>query len=227
MDKAGVEAALKAAGLSGLTKDIDYIARPSIRLYATAVDESSLKPGTSKLGGLPDLPPGANWPACNGLPQSFIAQIHLDDIGAYDSNNVLPHNGTLWFFYDAQQQTFGDSPANRGCWQVIFASDGSMQLQRAQTPAQLPASGQFKACSLRFASEMTLTQHPELDVPHFNWTDDEQQKYENLLSTFPSPADRASIHHRLLGHPDAIQDDMRQECQLASHGISVRSEEHT
>jgi uncharacterized protein YwqG len=155
------------------------------------------------------------------LPQSFIAQIHLEDIGAYDSNNVLPHNGTLWFFYDAQQQTFGDSPANRGCWQVIFASEGSMQLRRNQAPAQLPASGQFKACSLRFASEMTLTQHPELDVPHFDWMDDEQQKYENLLSTFPSPADRASIHHRLLGHPDAIQDDMRQECQLASHGISV------
>ena len=75
MDKAGVQAALKAAGLSRLIKDIDYIARSSIRLYATLVDEATLEVGASKLGGLPDLPPGTNWPECNGLPQSFIAQI--------------------------------------------------------------------------------------------------------------------------------------------------------
>jgi uncharacterized protein YwqG len=221
MDKADVQAALKAAGLARVIKDIDYIARPSIRLYATPVDEPTLKVGVSKLGGLPDLPPGTKWPECNGLPQSFIAQIHLDDIRSYDSENVLPHNGTLWFFYDAQQQTFGDNPSNLGCWQVIFVNDDSTPLQRTSAPTQLPASSQFKACSLRFASEMTLTQHPELDVPNFDWTDEEQQKYENLLSTFPDSADRAAIHHRLLGNPDAIQDDMRQECQLASHGISV------
>ena len=106
-------------------------------------------------------------------------------------------------------------------FEVIFVNDDSTSLQRTPAPAQLPASNQFKACSLGFASEMTLTQHPELDVPNFDWTDEEQQKYENLLSTFPDFADHAAIHHRLLGNPDAIQNDMRQECQLASHGISV------
>ena len=56
MDKAGVQAAFVAAGLSRLLKDIDDIARPSIRLLTTPVDESTLAIGISKIGGVPDLP---------------------------------------------------------------------------------------------------------------------------------------------------------------------------
>src|SRR5437764_367583 len=120
MDKAGVQAAFIAAGISRLLKDIDYLARPSIRLATTRVDEPTLKIGTSKIGGIPDLPPGFVWPQCNGLPQSFLAQIHLADIAVYDADTLLPHVGMLWFFYDAQQQTFGENPTDNSCWRVFF-----------------------------------------------------------------------------------------------------------
>src|SRR5438876_2787944 len=85
MDKTGVQAAFVAAGLSRLLKDLDSIARPSIRLLTTPVDESTLAPGTSKIGGVPDLPSDVPWPECHGLPQSFIAQIRLADTGPYDA----------------------------------------------------------------------------------------------------------------------------------------------
>src|SRR5258708_9550180 len=65
-----------------------------------------------------------------------------------------------------------------------------------------------------------LTKTPKIDVPAFDCPDDEQKKYEPLLSTFPKPADHAALHNRLLGNPDTIQDDMRQECQVASHGVT-------
>ncbi len=78
----------------------------------------------------------------------------------------------------------------------------------------------FKACSIRFAGEITLSQQPKLEIPHFDWTDDEVKKYETLLSTFPNPDDHAALHNRLLGNPETIQDDMRLECQLASHGVT-------
>ncbi len=220
MDKAGVQAAFVAAGLSRLIKDIDLVSKPSIRLSPTPVDESSLKIGTSKLGGTPDLPPEASWPEWKGLPQSFIAQIHLDDVRPYDSAKLLPQSGMLWFFYDAQQQTFGADPSDRGGWSVIFTDSDLARLQRTPAPAKLPTSSQFQACALSFASEITLSQQPKLEIPNFDWTDAEQKQYETLLSTFPNPADRATPHHRLLGFPDTIQDDMRLECQLASHGVT-------
>ena len=98
MDKASVQAAFAAAGLSRLLKDYDYIARPSIRLLTTPVEESILAPGTSKIGGTPDLPPGIPWPTCQNLPQSFVGQIHLAGIDPHDTNTLLPHTGMLWFF---------------------------------------------------------------------------------------------------------------------------------
>jgi len=220
MDRAGVQQAMVAAGLSRLTKDLDRLSKTSIRLYTTAVDEFLLSVGASKLGGVPDLPPGASWPQWKGMPQSFIAQIRIDDVHPYDTNGVLPKSGMLWFFYDAQQETYGADPADRGGWHVLFIDGEPRGLQRTPAPAQLPTSSQFKACTITFTSEITLSQQPKLEIPKLDWTAAEQKQYEQLLSTFPNAADRAQVHHRLLGHPDTIQDDMRLECQLASHGVT-------
>jgi len=219
MDKTTVQAAFVAAGLSQRIKDINALARPSIRLFTTPLEESSLQVGISKLGGLPDLPAGTVWPEWHGLPQSFIAQVHLDDLYSYDVERLLPRHGMLWFFYDAQQQTFGENPADAGGWRVLFREDLTT-LQRTQAPARLPAKSRFRACSIRFANELTLPQQPELELPSFDWNDEEVRRYETLLSTFPDPADRATIHHRMLGHADTLQEDMRLQCQLITHGVT-------
>ena len=218
MDKADIEMVFEKAGLARLKKDIDHLARPSIRLSTTQVDELSMPPGVSKLGGLPDLPEGVAWPEKEGQPQSFIAQIRLADVHSYDADNVLPAEGMLWFFYDATQQTFGEDPSDRTGWLVIFAQ--SAALKRAPAPANLPAESQFHACSLSFAGEYTLSQQPQLEIPAFDWSEKEQTAYEQLLSTFPDAADHATMHNRLLGNPDTIQDDMRQQCQLTTYGVT-------
>lgn len=220
MDKADFQAALVAAGLSRLVKDTDRLARPSIRITAAEVDESLLYVGASKLGGVPDLPTGAAWPEWKGLPQSFIAQIRLDDVRQYDTEKVLPQSGMLWFFYDAQQQTFGEDPADRGGWQVLYTDGDLNALHRVSAPTALPATSQYHACLLSFASELTLSQQPRLEIPELDWSDDDQKKYESVLSSFSSQADRATPHHRMLGNPDTIQDDMRLQCQIISHGVT-------
>lgn len=219
MDKAGIQAEFVAAGLSRLIKDIDFLARPSIRLTTTPIDESKLPVGTSKLGGVPDVPPGVTWPERKGVPQSFIAQLRLDAAHPYDIDGVLPQHGMLWFFYDAKQNTYGDDPADQGGWYVLFSDDLS-NLQRTPAPAALPTASRFKASSVSFSSEITLSHAPQTDVPNFDWTQAEQKQYEKLLSTFPTPADHAALHHRLLGNPDTIQDDMRNQCQLISNGVT-------
>lgn len=220
MDTASVQAAFAAAGLSRLDKDIPLIARKSIRITATPVEESTLPLGASKIGGSPDLPVGGVWPEWKGLPQSFIAQIRLEDIQSLNEEQLLPSQGLLWFFYDATQETYGADPAERGGWCVLFNED-TRNVQRLSMPATLPATSRFTACSLRFSNEVTLSQQPQLDIPNFDWTADEQQKYEQLLASFPSPEDRATPpHHRLLGYPDTIQDDMRLQCELVTHGVT-------
>jgi len=219
MDKASVQALFVAKGLSRLVKDLDFIAKTSIRLATLPGDESSLKSGTSKMGGLPDLPPALAWPLWKGVPQSFIAQIRLDDLQRFDTAGLLPQKGMLWFFYDAQQQTYGADPADRGGWNVLYRDDLT-GLRRTPFPSTLPATGQFHPCALSFSSEISLSQVPRLDIPHCDWTDAEQKQYEELLSTFPTPADHATSHNRMLGFPDTIQDDMRLQCQLVSHGVT-------
>jgi uncharacterized protein YwqG len=219
MDKAGVQAAFTAAGLSRLLKDIDFIAKDSIRLTTNIAGEYDISIGASRIGGVPDMPPDFKWPERNKIPQSFIAQIYLDDVHQYDTQGMLPTHGMLWFFYDAKQETYGADPADRGGWSVIFSDDYS-GLQRIAAPANLPAESQFKACTVSFASEVTLSQNPKLEIPHFDWTDDEVKQYETFLSTFPNPDDHKAVHNQLVGNPQTIQDDMRLECQLASHGIT-------
>jgi uncharacterized protein YwqG len=75
MDKSGVRDAFVAAGLSRLLKDIDYISKDSIRLYTTLAGEYDISIGASRIGGVPDVPPGFRLPERKEIPQSFIAQI--------------------------------------------------------------------------------------------------------------------------------------------------------
>jgi uncharacterized protein YwqG len=225
MDKATVLKAFEQAGIARLLKDIDVLAKPSIRLYTLPVDEASLAVGTSKVGGLPDLPPDLSWPEFGGLPQSFIAQIRLPEVKPYDTEGALPAKGMLWFFYDAKQETYGDDPQNRGAWQILFQEGDLTNLKRTSAPAKLPAESRFQACSVRFAAEITLSQVPQTEIANYDWSDEELEKYEDLIFQL-TPPDQRAFRHRLLGNPDLIQDDMRLQCQLVSHGITDEDDPH-
>jgi uncharacterized protein YwqG len=219
MDKAALLTAFEQAGISRLLKDIDALVKPSIRLYTTPIDGASLPIGVSKVGGLPDLPPNLTWPEFKGLPQSFIAQIRLVDVRPYDTERALPEIGMLWFFYDAKQEAYGDDPHDCGAWQILFWEGDPASLQRTPAPAKLPDESRFQACSVRFAGEITLSQVPQMEIANYDWSDEELEKYEDLIARL-TPPDQRAFRHRLLGNPDLIQDDMRLQCQLVSHGIT-------
>ena len=220
MASTDVSAALDAAGLARVATQLAALAQPSIRLTARPAGEDALPAGASKLGGSPDLPVGTAWPYWKGAPLAFLAQIRLDDAQSYDVAHALPATRLLSFFYDARQQTYGDNPADRGSWQVIYLTGDAAQLQRVNMPPGMPQAGHFTPCAVTFASAVTLPQEPELEAPGWSWQGDEQTRYETFLSTFPTKAEHGGMHTRLLGHPDTIQDDMRSECQLAANGLT-------
>jgi uncharacterized protein YwqG len=222
LDQASLQAALVAAGFSRLLPQMDALVQPSIRLATTAAHESALPLGASKVGGQPDLPADVEWPVWKGLPQSFLAQVRLTDLQPLLQGRLagaLPAQGMLWFYYDAQQETYGETQADQGGWQVLYLRDAQPALQRRQPPAALPKDGRFRACLVRFSAELTVATQPPLEIAGLGWSDADQERYDALLAQVVPPPGTAP-RHRLLGFPDTIQDDMRLQCELASRGIA-------
>jgi len=76
--------------------------RPGAGLQATPLDPEAPLP-LSRLGGLPDLPDGMDWPTTDqeGEPACFLGQIDLAELAAAVPGLPLPAGGLLSFFADA------------------------------------------------------------------------------------------------------------------------------
>jgi uncharacterized protein YwqG len=218
MDKAAIATTLQQSGLQQLSPALDKLMLTSIRLITNPSFERAIQPGQSKLGGMPDLPAGASWPAFKGAPMEFVAQIQLTDAHAFDTAGLLPAQGLLSFFYDSSQQTFGSDPNDRAGFRVAYFEQPETALQRVDLPPSLPSEGRARVCSISMHDEVTLPLQPNLEIASLPWSDTDQQRYDDALQQLAG-AEKHPIH-RLLGHPDTIQDDMRLECQLAASGVA-------
>jgi uncharacterized protein YwqG len=216
-----LRAAFAAPALAPLQAHLDALARPAIHLSTRAVNQAAIATGSSQLGGQPDLLPTIPWPAKQGVPMCFVGQIRLEEVKPYDAEHLLPSGGLLSFFYDSQQETYGTDPNDRDGFRTLYTPGDYGDLQRLPFPAALPASARFTPCALTLSSQMTLAQQPDLEIPGLKWTPDQQQQYEaavtHLIGQPPSPQDQ------LLGFPNTLQDDMRAQCALASHGVSMEN----
>lgn len=200
-------------GLGDHAAALERLSRPSIRLRSESADDSSIGTGQTKLGGWPDLPDSFSWPRWRGLPQSFIAQINLDEVHPYDVAELLPPTGMLSFFYDSRQRVWGYDPAEDGAWAVHYTPQGE-DLIRRDPPTDLPEEGRFHATRLRASVEHTYAPWEFSEVGALDLTRDELFAYAELIER-----DEEGSVHKLLGHPDPIQGDMQVECQLVSHGL--------
>lgn len=220
MNKEEISASITAAGLGKLLPDIQRLLQESIRIRPTPAGQSALPAGTSHLGGLPDLPWGFAWPECKGIPMSFIGQICLEDLNGFELAKKLPESGLLSFFYDANQETYGGSPNDRGGWAVYFF-DGlaRLTLHTVAAPTRLPENARYAACQLSFATEFTLPTSAAQHIENLNWGDADVQAYENFLSSFPTDNDYTLRHHRMFGHPNQLQDDMQLQSALYTSGV--------
>ncbi len=209
---------LKAAGLERIAPDVLRLARRSIRIANRAFLPED-EPGTSRLGGQPDLPEGAAWPLWKGAPMAFVGQVRLRDVAALAVEPGLPADGLISFFYDSKQEAFGADPADRGGWQVLYHRGDARLLHRQEFPVALSEASRFKPLSASFYTELTLPSAPRQVDSGLYWSDDETGRYEAWLVERLSPEERAAPKHRMFGYPDQIQDDMQAECALAAHGF--------
>ena len=206
-------AQLADAGLGRYADELSALVEPSIRLRAEPADESALAIGATRLGGRPDLPHGVSWPTFRDAPQSFIAQLDLDELSGLAGAERLPKNGLLSFFYDAGQRVWGFDPEDRGGWHVLYTPAGDA-LHRTDFPGSLDKDARYDTRVLIPTVEQTFAPWESSDIESLGLTPAEVSAYGNLV---PDPDDTAT--HRLLGHPDPIQNDMQLECQLVTSGL--------
>lgn len=202
----------------GLTEVFEQLlpqARSAIQMLPDAVqkDEQTIKIGTSKLGGCPDLPKGQPWfiNEETGAPMSFLAQINLAEIHPFDVNQELPTNGMLYFFYDVEYFSWGFDPKNKVGSRVFFHEAPLADLERIPTPQ---GATEYLASSLSFK---TIYEVPELSsqLANVDIAEEQEDDYWVLLDEL---ADENGMH-KLLGHSNNIQNGMELMCELVDHGI--------
>lgn len=209
--------------------DLPALARPSARLITRRVSQDEIGPGESRIGGAPDLPPGVEWPRWTPpeetydvidhpwpperpTPLGFIAQIDLESVPIVD--DALPSSGWLYFFYDRYAEPWGFNPADRGCCRVLYADCDRSTLVRAQPPDDADPEHLAEPCRLEFEAQLTVPD--ELDnVGYGKPIFDIYEELRKELTGYDG-----STLHRLLGHPEVVQNPMELECQLASNGVN-------
>src|SRR5689334_23214374 len=143
-----IHALIRESGLPRIADEIERLLQPSIRMQTQAAQEGGIAIGASKVGGAPDLPVAAAWPEWKGAPMSFLAQIRLRDIASLDARRLLPSDGLLSFFCDAEDSVTGlDSSEGEG-WRVLFSQDES--LRRAPFPERMAKYARYKTCTASF-----------------------------------------------------------------------------
>ncbi|MFO0547312.1 MAG: YwqG family protein [Polyangiaceae bacterium] len=170
MDRAAILELLRAGGLGQHLALIEPLLRHGIRLSARSLSKKaaeSLPLGASRFGGHPDLPPGVAWPTRDDVPMEFVAQIRLKDLAAHDPAGLLPHQGSLLFFYNTQWSV-SDSEEDEDkyrCAAVLFHPGDDSELVRTP-PSPIQYSDDFRTdamvpvvhgwAALTFSSQLVL-----------------------------------------------------------------------
>jgi hypothetical protein len=223
--------ALEPCGLAEHADAVAALLRPSLRLRLEPLDagEDEFEPGSTRLGGDPDLPPELAWPAVAGEPMVFVAQFDLAELAAFEAARELPSEGLLSFFYapiPPEGQVLEHPVA------VLHLREVD-QLVRRPAPEprdRLPAHAvEFEEEELLPALESSFCYEALLpDSTLLAWY---QSLARGRAETPPIP-ERALAYlvydhsrfdpdrptHRLLGHPAAIQGDPYLDVEMAGRG---------
>jgi uncharacterized protein YwqG len=217
---------IRNSQLTRIGDNLTGLLRYAISMKTRSVDdEAELPPGTSKIGGLPDLPPDIDWPEWDDQPLPLIAQIRLADIAPHDHTNELPHSGILYFFFN--DEALEAYPPAHDSWHIICHDGDLSELRR------MPVSSEeqlvYPACAVEFFARLTLPPFESLFLKRLGLSYDafhreapieqrrEADAYMELVKQLDALYDSTFLTHQLLGHPDQIQGDLLQECQQDTH----------
>ena len=196
---------------SGLKDKADAIL--AARQTSLILESSDNTAGLSRLGGLPIVGPGFDWPKLHDTNLSFIAQLDLPSLSAF--NTDLPDKGSLLFFYDADQESWGFDPKHKNGFAVIYFEE-LPEIEITDFPEDLPDHGKFRSKTVggRLADSYPPDQSEAMEALGLT-----SKEADRLADLFYKHLPLEDTSHKALGFPDQIQGDMQRECQLASNGV--------
>lgn len=158
----------------------------------------------------------------------FLAQINLSAIAEYDVEQLLPKDGMLYFFFNSsgypsdtglssgirdgihsfEYNYYGLNSPER--WRVIYIPKTELNLERKQTPSDIPQREVYGTQQLEFSQEWTIPPNPTCFV-----SDDEYQIPSRLRLQSHEARVYGNLHyyhrmsipiHQMLGYGDDIQE---------------------
>jgi uncharacterized protein YwqG len=176
-------------GNVGLDADLDRIAphvRSALRLVLAPIDE----PGgyTSQANGDPWLPPDFAWPEHDGKPMRFLLQIDLAE--AHRAHAELPFEaeGTLYVFEAMDDFAYRAPVAPPG--------------ERIHTPAR-GADPKRKTLRVTLEHYEDLPEREVLGAIAEGWDAGKRAGYDSMQTFLEG---NGGPLHKLLGHPNPVQD---------------------
>lgn len=211
MNKQDFLATLTANNLDHHRASFEALMKDSIRYTLTQLLSYEGEPiDQSLIGGLPALPTGMEWPNDkNGIPLSFIAQLRLKDVKPFDTYDLLPDSGYLYFFYDSDRGMGGYSPDERHLFKVIYFDgevDGLMAVD--DYPENMTEMVKYHPCKLSFSNEISMPY--KWDKKVYSFLNEEEK------DTYGMKVWRGGRINRTLGHADNLQGTMETICQIVN-----------
>ena len=195
------------------------VARQEIKITFGQTDEP-LPVGSSRIGGRPDVPSDFVWPTYEGSsydvelkcrPLSFLAQINLRDVAAWDEEHLLPTEGILSFFYELETMQWGFDPKDEGSARVFWFPDSE-----TLSPADFPDDME----QVFILPELPINCTPQVSLPDY-WCmklPDEVTWDDYYACCATCDYTEAEDVTKLLGHPNVIQNPMEEECERVTRG---------
>lgn len=163
-------------------------------------------PGFSKIGGLPELPPGVSWPDGDREPPAFVAQIDVAAFRAHGGIDWLPESGRIYLFFD------DDRNGAANCGMIIFSREAPGP--EVPAPSGLPRNRRFLERRVGF---MRFSSLPSWDWLGDDWTDADVDW--DGFEDFKACDFGDEIQHRIGGYPGEIQNSqMAVECEYLWRG---------
>ena len=176
-------------------------------------------PENSKLGGNPFLPRDFEWPCFNDedgkKPLSFLCQINLGEVTAYDIENLLPEKGILSFFYEAETQPWGFDPEDNSAFRAYYF-ENTDNFEIFDIPTELAKDLIPSERALAFEKRDSYPDFEELEFHAYIEENANFEDYDAALEDVGYCIDEDA--HKLLGYADIVQSEMLTECESVSRG---------
>lgn len=177
----------------------------------------SLAPTHSAFGGQPLLPNGEPWPLRDGKPLEFLAQIDLSQVPP--TAHSITYSGLLLFFYDTENQDWGDDAGSLGSARVIHCPD-PRNCQPAMKPGTVPPPPLRLPVSFLQSVDLCLSDEQE-DTFYSYFRSLPEHEKDRLNDIHEALLESETAFNRILSAPARIQGDMDSDLAAASSAYNL------